>query len=120
PARSTDDRARPRRARVGASLSSHRQLALGLEEHLVHIAPRPVLPRLERLDDRVLAPVEVFRGVLVLRGITAADMAAGEAEPEVDPGVPHLQALLATLRGVRAHVFDLVEMRANGHRSLLS
>jgi hypothetical protein len=67
----------------------------------------------------VLAVVEVLGGVLVLRRIAAADVAAGEAEPQVDPGVPHLQALLTTV-AVRAHVADLVQVGTTGHGSLLS
>jgi hypothetical protein len=36
-------------------------------------------------------------GVLVFRTIAAADVAAGEAQAEVDPVVAHFQALLAAL-----------------------
>jgi hypothetical protein len=55
--------------------------------------------------------MEVFRGVLVLRVIAAADMAAGKAKPQVHPVVTHGQALLATVRRPRLDVVDLVKMR---------
>lgn len=42
----------------------------------------------------------VFRGVLVLRRVAAADVAALEAEAEVDPAVAHLQALFAAIRRI--------------------
>src|SRR4051812_14312282 len=45
----------------------------------------------------------------VLRRVAAAHVAAGQAEPEMDPGVAHLQALLAAA-GVRFDVVDLIQM----------
>ena len=46
-----------------------------------------------------MARVEkVSGGVLVLRRVAAADVAAHEALPEVYPGVAYLEALLTTLR----------------------
>src|SRR5262249_9346627 len=101
----------------GLKAGSHRALR-PFEEDLVDVAPGPVLARLERADEGVVRAVEVLGGVLVLRRIAAADVAAGEAEPEVDPAVPHLEALLATV-GVRGDVADLVQVVADGHRSLL-
>src|SRR4029077_305955 len=59
--------------------------------------------------------MEVLGGVLVLRRVAAADVAAGEAEPEVDPGVAHLQALLAT-PSVGFDVLDLIQVRTWGRR----
>src|SRR5436309_12069091 len=74
------------RQTCGPPLASRlRSEALCLQKHLVHIAPRPVIPRLDRPHDRVLAPVEMLGRVLVLRRVAAADVAAGEAEPEMDP-----------------------------------
>jgi hypothetical protein len=46
--------------------------------------------------------MEVFGGVLVFGGITAADVSAFEAEAKVNPSVAHFQAFFAT-GGVRAH-----------------
>src|SRR6185436_15806302 len=68
---------------------------------LVDVTPPPRLPRLERLDDRVLRAVVVLRRVLVLRRIAAADVAAAQAAAEVHPRVARLQALLAALGGAR-------------------
>jgi hypothetical protein len=56
--------------------------------------------RFERADDRMMGGVKVFRGVFVLGIITAADVAALHAHPQVDPRVAHREALLTTA-GVR-------------------
>src|SRR5690242_19796389 len=45
--------------------------------HLVYVAPAPILAGLERLHDGVLGGMEMLGGVLVLRGIATAHMAAG-------------------------------------------
>src|SRR4051795_886313 len=79
-----------REGKEEATLSSPR-----LHHHLVDVAPEPVLARLDGLDDGVAGGMEVLRRVLVLRGIAAADLAAGETQPQMDPGVAHLQALFA-------------------------
>jgi hypothetical protein len=47
----------------------------------------------------------MFGSVSVLGRVAAAYMAADETEPEMDPRIAHLQALLATL-GFRANIFD--------------
>jgi len=67
----------------------------------VHVAPAPVLARLERLHDGMLGLIKVFGGMLVLGRIAAADVAARETFPEMDPGVAHLQAFLATFTARR-------------------
>ena len=48
--------------------------------------------------------VEVPGGVLVLRRVAAANMAAGEAKAQVYPAVADLQTLLAAVRRVRLPV----------------
>src|ERR1019366_7416196 len=69
------------------------------------------------LVDRAPGPVlaGVARGVLVGRGVTAADLAAGATDAQVHPTPAHLQALL-TARHVRTggHLghLHLVEMGA--------
>src|SRR5438094_4127504 len=83
---------------------------------LVHITPSPPFPWLNRADDRMGGRVKVFRGVLVLGGIAAADVAASKAHSQMDPAVLHFQTLLAA-GGARLDVADLVEMDAGllGH-----
>src|SRR5688500_14125975 len=98
-------------------------LALGrLDVDLIHVAPHPVLSRLERLHDRVSLSVEMLRGMRVWRRVATADVTAAHAEPQVNPSVAGLQAFLATVRGTRLHISNLVEMRALGfgHGRLLS
>jgi hypothetical protein len=55
--------------------------------------------------------VEVFGGVLVLGRIAATDMAADQAQAQVDPGISHLEAFLATFAAGRDFV-DLLYVRA--------
>src|SRR5436305_15290005 len=78
-----------------------------LDHHLVDVAPAPVLARLERAHEGVVGGVEVAGGVVVLRRVAVADVAAGEAEAQVHPGVPHLQASLTGAR-LRRGVLELV------------
>src|SRR5450631_3139046 len=77
---------------------------------VVHVAPSPVLARLEGLDDRVLDGIEVRARVLVLRGVAAADMAAGQTQAQMDPAVARLQAVLAALRA-RRDLANLAQVR---------
>lgn len=82
--------------------------------HLVDVAPAPSLAGLQRLHNRVFGAVEVLRGVLVFRRVAATDMPALQAQPQVHPGVTHLQALFAAF-GVRRHWLDLIQMLAGLH-----
>ncbi len=93
-----------------------RRRALDEERQLVDVAPPPVLAGLVRLDQWVRRRPEVRRRVLVLRVVATADVAAGEAFPEVHPGIAYDQALLTTV-GARLYVMDLVQMRAASHLS---
>jgi hypothetical protein len=56
--------------------------------------------------------VEVLGGVLVLGRIAAADVTADQAQPQMDPGVSHLKALLATFAAGRDFM-DLLYMRTS-------
>jgi hypothetical protein len=56
-------------------------------------------------------------GVLVLRGIAAADVPACEAHTKVNPGIAGFQAFLAAAR-VRLHVVDLAQVSASRHKDL--
>ncbi len=56
--------------------------------------------------------MKVLCRVLVLGGVTAADVAAGEAESQMNPAVAHLETLFATAGG-RLYLPDLVEVRAS-------
>jgi hypothetical protein len=63
----------------------------------------------------MLGRVKVLCGVLVFRGVAAADMAAGETQSELHPTVAYLEALFAAF-GMRLHGVNLVEMSASfGH-----
>src|SRR3954447_24003809 len=99
------------------------RLAVDLrDEHrgLVYEAPDPLLARLQRADQRVLAAGEVLRRVLVRRRVAAADVPARETETQVHPAVARLEAVDAAghlLRQLRDR--DRVEVRAGGHYRVL-
>ncbi len=60
-----------------------------LDERLVDIAPTPVLPRLKGFYNRVAGSVEVFSGVLVLRGVAATDVSTAQAFAQMYPPISH-------------------------------
>jgi hypothetical protein len=66
-----------------------------LEFLLIYIAPAPGLAGFQRLNDGVPRLVKVLGGVLAWRAVTAAYVAAGEAEPQVHPPPAGREALLA-------------------------
>jgi hypothetical protein len=91
--------------RIGRSLELH--------HHLVDEAPAPVFSRFERSHDRMPCRPKVFRCMLVLRIVAAADMAAGSAEAKMHPSVAGGETLF-TARGIGTIRHDEVEMAALG------
>jgi len=87
-----------------AANSSHR-----VKHDLVNVAPTPVLAGLERLDDRMMAGVKVFRRVSVWRRVAAANVAAGQAKAQVQPDAADAQAVFTTARA-RCHRANLIKM----------
>src|SRR5882757_4809840 len=82
-----------------------------VEQHLVDIAPAPTLRRIVALDHGMGGGMEM-RGRVLVRGIVAAaDMAAGAADPQMQPLTAAFQALLAAERA-RRDVLDLSDMAA--------
>src|SRR5579862_524319 len=82
-----------------------RRLVVELDEFLVDIAPAPAFRRVVAFDDRVAGGAEMLGGVAVGRIITAADVAAGSAEPQMQPRAIDLEAFLAAQR-TRRHIAD--------------
>jgi hypothetical protein len=65
----------------------------------------------------VLGSVEMRARVLVLRRVTAADMAARETDPQVNPLIAHFQALFAPF-SAGCDFVNFAEVRTLcGHRS---
>ena len=83
---------------------------------LVWIAPQPALMRLRRGDHRMACRVVMLRGVLVFGGITAADVAAGQASPQMYPGIAHGYTFCTDM-GLGWNVFAVCEMFADCHDS---
>jgi hypothetical protein len=93
-----------------------RRLPAGeVEHHFIHVTPPPRVGRKKRFHDGMTARVEMFGGVLVLRRIAAADVAARKTQPEVNPRIAHFQAFLAAFL-IRVRDLDLVGMFACRHR----
>jgi hypothetical protein len=86
-----------------------------IKSHLIDVAPAPVFARLVRLDDGMFGCVEVLRGVPVLGRIAAADVAAGHAQAQMNPGVTALQAFFTSAR-MGFHISNLIRVRAFLHR----
>ena len=84
----------------------------------IDIAPAPIFPRLERLDDRVLDGVEVFRRVPVFGGIAAPHMTARHAQSQMNPGIADFQAILTSAR-MRFDRLNLIGVRAFVHISIV-
>jgi hypothetical protein len=80
-----------------------------IQHDFVHVAPAPILSGLEGSHDGVLSVMKVLGGMLVLRGVTAAYVAASEAQPKMHPGVAQFEALL-TAAGAGAYVPNHSEM----------
>jgi hypothetical protein len=95
------------------------RLSEGFKNHLVDIAPGPVLARFDRFDEWVFVRVKVLCRVLVLGGIAAADVPATKTQPQVDPFIAHLQALFAAV-GVGFYVLNLIEVGTALHGSILN
>jgi hypothetical protein len=84
-----------------------------LQKNFVHVAPLPILPRLKRLHDGVLGLVKMLGSVLVLRRVTASDVSANQALPEMHPGIAHFQTLFAAL-AAGGYLADFLHMSATG------
>src|ERR1035438_3019711 len=95
--------------------SSHKVAAS--ENHFVHVAPDPILARLDGLHQGVMRGVKVFGGVLVLGGIATAHVAALQTRPQVHPAISHFEALLAT-GGARFRSRTLFQVITMFHRPL--
>ena len=93
--------------------AAHRP-ASGIELDLVHVAPTPILARLERPHDRVPGLTKMRGRVLVWGAVAAAHMPAGHAEPQVHPACADPEAILTPVRASRDFV-DLIEMFASSH-----
>jgi hypothetical protein len=62
----------------------------------------------------------MFGGVLVLGGVATTDMAAGQAQPQMHPGIANFKAIFAT-PGAGRNLLTLVKVRTLlGHITSLS
>jgi hypothetical protein len=83
------------------------------DEHLVHIAPEPMLARLEGSNDGMTCRREMLRRVAPRRVVTAPNMTASHAHPEMYP-IPTAgcQAVLTSQYRWRLRTYR-TEMRAD-------
>jgi hypothetical protein len=90
-----------------------------LEHEFVDVTPHPVFAGFLGADYGMFGGVEVFCGVLVLRGVAAADVAAGQTQAQMHPNVAHFETLFAAF-GLWLNALDLIEVRTSiGHAGLL-
>src|SRR3954449_5176289 len=82
-----------------------------VEQHFVDIAPAPAFRRIVAFDHRMGGGMEMRGRVLVRRIVAAADMAAGAADPQMQPLASAFQAFLATERA-RRHRLNAGDMAA--------
>ena len=75
-----------------------RRLAWKIDFDVIDEAPAPALWRVVALDDGMTVRFKVSTGVTIGRLITATDMPALAAEPQVHPARSDPQAFLATQR----------------------
>lgn len=105
---------------MAAAIARHRKLLLTpffeVQLYFIHVAPTPVLARLDGTHDGVFDVVKVLGRVLILGRVTTADVAALHAQPKVDPAIAQLQAFFAAM-GMRCDGLDVAEVRAGWHRS---
>src|SRR5262245_48371408 len=80
-------------------------------DQVVQVAPAPRLARLERADDGVLRGPEMRRGMPQLRAVTAAHVAAREADAQMLPALAVPYAFLADARA-RRNLADEAQMLA--------
>jgi hypothetical protein len=85
------------------------------EHQFIDIAPTPVFAGLQTCHDGVSRLMEVLSSMFAGRVIAAANMAAGEANAQMNPRSTGPEAFLASFRGSGANVVDLIEMFALGH-----
>jgi hypothetical protein len=86
---------------------------------LIHVAPAPLLARLERPDDRVISLVKVFPRMLILGRIATTHVSAFQTETQVDPRIAQLQALLAALRRAWPNAPNMIQMHTRNHKAPL-
>ena len=84
---------------------------LRLDLHAIDVTPAPVFSWFKGFYDRMMLGVKTFCGVLVFRTIAAADVAAGEAEAQMNPVVAHFQALFAAV-GAGRDISNFFQMMA--------
>src|ERR1700685_3145580 len=96
--------------RGGRALHKPQLATLLVQHELVHVAPAPILARLDRLHDGMFCSMKMLGGMLVLGGIAAPDVAADQAHPQMDPRVSHLQTFFAAICAW-LHFLDFFDVR---------
>ena len=81
-------------------------------------APAPAFTGLDGAHYGVMGGAKVFGGVLVFGGIAAADMTAGQAQPQVDPTVTGFDAIFTHVFR-RLKILCVLHVFADRHSSPL-
>jgi hypothetical protein len=62
----------------------------------------------------------MLRGMLVGGGVAAADVAAGEAEPQVNPPTSGFETIFTPLLGTGGYLLNLINMLASHYLFFIS
>jgi hypothetical protein len=104
---------------AGCLIEPHVSLVHSLHKRLVYVTPAPIFAGLERLNDGVTTGVVMLGGMLVGGGVAAADVAAGEADPQMDPPATGFETIFTPFLGAGGYFLNLIKVLAN-HYSFLN
>src|SRR5215510_4870737 len=82
------------------------------EKEFVGVTPHPLFARLEGANQRMFRRVVMFRRVLVRRRIAAADVPAGQTQPQMQPLASAAQTVFTSSRAGRDFL-NLIQMCAS-------
>jgi hypothetical protein len=75
------------------------QLRSEREHRLVYITPTPVLSAFNGTHQRMADRMKMLGGMLVFGGVAASYVSTHQTHSQVDPAIPHVDALLTNMRG---------------------
>ncbi len=85
-----------------------------LQHSFVDIAPSPIFAGLNRPGNSVLCAMKMLCGMFSRRRIAAANVAAKQAHPQMNPVLARFQTLFAAV-SMRLYIVNLIEMGTTSH-----
>jgi hypothetical protein len=97
-----------------------KSISFSLHHHFIDVTPHPVFAGFERFDEGMVGLMKVFGGVLIFRAVAAAHVTASQAQPQVNPIIPHFQAFFTAIPA-GTHLVKILQMSTLGfHARFLS